>query len=498
MPILASFFRSTNAAQAIRLRQTNANDSNLNGSLSPTSPPSANINLQPIGSGGLGRRDERALGHRISRTDLDFEQALRGEGTVVLREGVDMNSLGVVSGGEGREDGGATISHRLLMSGSGQEERYRKDSATSINGARLGDGWRGMESSGGGGGGPRSAPNASSKRANQLQQTQMPIPMIVQTDVDDLQFRELQRQQATAKSTVTATTNTNTNTNAITAATASFSSASSIVGNTATSSSGGMANNTNANNSFSMNHHHHHRPQQHQYSSSKYSGAGGVVGGREGSSGTATAPGPSPASSSNDLFYDASATLTTQEDAGPSEREHEKERERQQQQQTNRRSLYRSPGTSSSPDLATLLKKAKERGTVLPQGYGKKDKRKEEQPPPLPTGKGISSAASAVGHGGGGGGGSVASGGNESGAPGTGQSTITGRQRSSTQYSNGPPPSAFQLTSPTKNSKNRMGGGRGLFDSDWLSGSPPPKDSGGTLKVCIVFPVPSGLRALAV
>ena len=55
----------------------------------PTTYPSG---LQPIASddfsGGQGSR-------RISRTDLDFEQALKTEGTVVLREGVDVNSLGV-------------------------------------------------------------------------------------------------------------------------------------------------------------------------------------------------------------------------------------------------------------------------------------------------------------------------------------------------------------------------------------------------------------------
>ncbi|KAF8973305.1 hypothetical protein BDZ97DRAFT_1752291 [Flammula alnicola] len=53
--------------------------------------------------------------------------------------------------------------------------------------------------------------------------------------------------------------------------------------------------------------------------------------------------GPSPASSSHDLVTDV------------------EEAERQ----TNRRSMYRSPGTSSSPDLATLLRKAKERGGAM-------------------------------------------------------------------------------------------------------------------------------------
>ncbi|KAG1816135.1 uncharacterized protein BJ212DRAFT_1568725 [Suillus subaureus] len=78
-------------------------------------------------------------------------------------------------------------------------------------------------------------------------------------------------------------------------------------------------------------------------------------------------PGPSSArcpstTSSNDVFYDA-------EDPD---------------MQTRRRSLYRASGTSSSPDLATLVRKAKERGGVVPQV----EKRTE---PPLPVhGGGVS------------------------------------------------------------------------------------------------------------
>ncbi|KAG1870198.1 hypothetical protein DFJ58DRAFT_653231 [Suillus subalutaceus] len=72
-------------------------------------------------------------------------------------------------------------------------------------------------------------------------------------------------------------------------------------------------------------------------------------------------PGPSSArcpstTSSNEVFFDA-------EDPD---------------MQTRRRSLYRAPGTSSSPDLATLVRKAKERGGVVPQV----EKRAE---PPLPV-----------------------------------------------------------------------------------------------------------------
>ncbi|KAG1752920.1 hypothetical protein EDB19DRAFT_1892897 [Suillus lakei] len=90
-------------------------------------------------------------------------------------------------------------------------------------------------------------------------------------------------------------------------------------------------------------------------------------------------PGPSSGrcpstTSSNDVFYDA-------EDPD---------------MQTRRRSMYRSPGTSSSPDLATLVRKAKERGGVVPQA-----EKRVEPPLPLPPGGGPSrprsSTSAAVG-----------------------------------------------------------------------------------------------------
>ena len=55
-----------------------------------------------------------------------------------------------------------------------------------------------------------------------------------------------------------------------------------------------------------------------------------------------------------------------------------------QERQANRRSMYRSPGTSSSPDLATLLRKAKEKGVVVGPNHNKKDKRRDSPPPPVP------------------------------------------------------------------------------------------------------------------
>jgi PH and SEC7 domain-containing protein len=55
------------------------------------SPPTAyRGGLQPVGP-----RDLKELHRRASRTDLDFESALRSEGTVVLKEGLDVNTLGV-------------------------------------------------------------------------------------------------------------------------------------------------------------------------------------------------------------------------------------------------------------------------------------------------------------------------------------------------------------------------------------------------------------------
>ena len=69
----------------------------------------------------------------------------------------------------------------------------------------------------------------------------------------------------------------------------------------------------------------------------------------------------SASSSSNDLFYDA-------EDPD---------------YQTKRRSMYRSQGTASSPDLATLVRKAKQRASILPTGNNKE--KRYEVAPPLPA-----------------------------------------------------------------------------------------------------------------
>ena len=141
----------------------------------------------------------------------------------------------------------------------------------------------------------------------------------------------------------------------------------------------------------------------------------------------------SPASSSNDVFYDAEDTDI----------------------QTKRRSMYRSPGTSSSPDLATLLRKAKERGGTIGTQY-KQEKRPELPPPPLPE----SSLRSAD-------------------KPPTGN-----RPRSSTSgtpYQPHPAPSASMQTIRGNSSRGIKNGNSGEPD-DWVLASPrsrqAPKDAG--------------------
>ncbi|KAK2463293.1 hypothetical protein APHAL10511_004948 [Amanita phalloides] len=74
--------------------------------------------------------------------------------------------------------------------------------------------------------------------------------------------------------------------------------------------------------------------------------------------------------------------------------------EEEAERYTNRRSIYRSSGTSSSPDLATLVRKAKERGGVV---YGAHQYLKEKMktpPPPLPPHQDRLSAGTTVSRGG--------------------------------------------------------------------------------------------------
>lgn len=57
---------------------------------SPASPPSFPSGLQPVASKDLNGSQQ----HRLSRTDLNFEQALHSQDTFLIREGVDVNTLG--------------------------------------------------------------------------------------------------------------------------------------------------------------------------------------------------------------------------------------------------------------------------------------------------------------------------------------------------------------------------------------------------------------------
>lgn len=202
----------------------------------------------------------RPLNRRVSRTDLDFEQALRAEGTVVLKEGIDVDTLGVV---------GSPASVNRSYSSS----QYHTPISSPVN------------------------------RSISRVTLQPPTPVVVPP------------------------------------------SPSSAVNASLSPMSGG--------------------------SSSTNSGGGSR--GASMSLGLKAAA-PSPSSSSQELG-DATTTTSTSDEAA-SERMH-----------TNRRSMYRAPGTSSSPDLATLLKKAKERGgsgAPVIGALGRKDRRRDQTPPPLP------------------------------------------------------------------------------------------------------------------
>jgi hypothetical protein len=61
-------------------------------SRSPFPPPSFPRNLQPVASNDVAGTN---ASRRLSRTELDFEQALRNNSTVVLKESPDLQSLGV-------------------------------------------------------------------------------------------------------------------------------------------------------------------------------------------------------------------------------------------------------------------------------------------------------------------------------------------------------------------------------------------------------------------
>ncbi|KAF9531604.1 hypothetical protein CPB83DRAFT_786238 [Crepidotus variabilis] len=212
----------------------------------PSSFPSG---LQPVANDPTGRH----LVRRISRTDLDFEQALRGDGTVMLKEGIDMSALGVESPGS-------------------VNRSYSSSSHSTPSGTPV---------------------NRSISRVPLQPSTPVVVPASP-SPPGPSNFSSLSMSSPSV-------------------------------------------------------------PTRHATAPTVPSQLSASLG-------------PTPASSSHDLVTDV------------------EEAERQ----TNRRSMYRSPGTSSSPDLATLLRKAKERGGPVPAGatngggIGRKDKRRDDHPPPLP------------------------------------------------------------------------------------------------------------------
>ena len=205
----------------------------------------------------------RPLNRRVSRTDLDFEQALRTEGTVVLKEGIDVDTLGVTGSP-------ASVNRSYSFS------QYHTPISTPVN------------------------------RSISRVTLQPPTPIVVPPSP-----------------------------------------------------------------SPAIN-----------VSSSQMPGCNSSMNNGGGSRGASMTLGPaviskaavSSLSSSQELGGDTTTTTSTSDEAAA------------ERIQTNRRSMYRSPGTSSSPDLATLLKKAKERGgssATMVGALGRKEKRREE-PPPLP------------------------------------------------------------------------------------------------------------------
>lgn len=250
---------------------------------------------------GISNRDR--LQRRISRTDMDFEQALMTEGTVRLQEGIDMSQLGVVDAS--------------------------MDSSSPFTS-------------------PASSPAAGANRSY-ASGTVRPLP---------------QTPGSAARKTVAGAVGLATPT---------------VVPPTPNHSS------TNANSTSS---------------STSVATVGNGNGGR-------VQPPASPSSSSHELFYDAddgasgntnassangSANNLSTSTATPmhtnSNTSNPAPSLTPSNVNTNRRSIYRSPGTSSSPDLATLLRKAREKGDVANVQKLRKEyaglSRTKEGAPPLP------------------------------------------------------------------------------------------------------------------
>lgn len=204
---------------------------------------------------------------RVSRTELDFEQALRAEGTVVLREGLDVDSLGVLD-----------------------------NSISSITC-------------------PGSSPSLP-------QQHLLPLPPPFKSQKSRTQ--NIGGGQPFAATAVAPSITTSTTTTTTTPSSSSSSSwTTARIESTASSS-------------LAVTQPEHHRPQ--------------------GSSSTC----------SNEIFYDAEDGET----------------------QTRRRSMYRAPGTASSPDLATLLRKAKAKEREKEKEKNK-DKEREREREGVSSGSGL-------------------------------------------------------------------------------------------------------------
>ena len=97
-------------------------------------------------------------------------------------------------------------------------------------------------------------------------------------------------------------------------------------------------------------------------------------------------PPPTPStSSSTDVFFDANVgPASPLSPTMPVQASDDADRE----YATKRRSLYRSPGTASSPDLATLVRKAKQRGALLSSKHlhqHQNSRQGQEVVPPLPS-----------------------------------------------------------------------------------------------------------------
>jgi hypothetical protein len=126
----------------------------------------------------------------------------------------------------------------------------------------------------------------------------------------------------------------------------------------------------------------------------------------------------------------------------------------------NRRSIYRSPGTSSSPDLATLVRKAKERGGAIPNVPHYLKESTKTPPPPLPT---------------------------HHDSPSTGSTTT--RPRSSTSYTLNPSHATPTSSSPFRAGRDKLNRGAltDVFPPEFISSPLQPRDEASKVRVPIII-----------